>query len=99
MQHCPHCNVEIRIRELPHPSFFANYRVCPNCSEKFTVDRNTKYRQAICIPLALTSLFFTGAMYFGHQNYLLPALLSYLVLAIYIYWANKRVYFVPYPPD
>ena len=96
MQHCPHCGREIRIRELPHPGFLKNYRICPDCGGRFTVDSDTKYRQALFIVMALIALVFTLFLYFDDTAWLAPALASYVVLGLLLYWGNKNVYFVPY---
>lgn len=93
---CPHCRIEICMRELPHPGFFANYRVCPHCEGLFTPDTGTKYRQALSILIAIISLVFTLLLYFGHMGWLAPAIVSYLVLGLIIYWGNKRIFLVPY---
>jgi hypothetical protein len=96
MQRCPHCSREVRIRELPHPGLLENYRICPNCGGRFTVDSDTKYRQAIFIVVALVSLAFTLFLYFDDTAWLMPALVSYVVLGVLLYWGNKKVFFVPY---
>ena len=96
MQCCPHCRKEVRIRELPNPGFLDNYRICPNCGDRFTVDSDTKYRQAIFVIVALVSLTFTLVLYFDGTAWLLPALASYVVLGLLVYWGNKKLFFVPY---
>ena len=93
---CPHCRHKICMRELPHPGFFANYRVCPYCEGSFTPDTDTKYRQALGILVAAISLVFTLLMYFGHMEWLVPAMFSYVILALIVYWGNKRMFLVPY---
>ncbi|HUV20584.1 MAG TPA: hypothetical protein VMZ32_02250 [Gammaproteobacteria bacterium] len=84
------------MRELRHPRLFANYRRCPHCGDCFTVDPDTKRRQAVCIVIALISLLFTVLLYFGDDRWLIPALVSYAVLVILIYHGNKRVFLVPW---
>ena len=96
---CPHCNIEIRVRELRHPGLFKNYRICPNCQGRFTADTDTKYRQAICIFIAIISLVFTMLLYFGSTEWLIPAIFSYVILGLIICWGNKRIFFVPYKND
>jgi hypothetical protein len=96
MKTCPHCDIEICIRELRHPGVFKNYSICQNCREKFTVDTDTKYRQAFCIFIAVISLLFTILMYERDFEWLIPALVSYAALVWIIYWGNKKVFFVPY---
>ena len=92
---CPHCGVPIELRKLDHPGLFANYRLCPDCKEAFTVDDKTRRRQMICIGIALLSLAFTVLLYFGENDWLLPALVSYALLAMLIYYGNRRVKLVP----
>lgn len=84
------------MRELDHPGLFENYRVCPGCGGRFTPDRKTKYRQAMSILVAIVSLVFTVLLYFQGTDWLIPGLISYLVLGLMIYRGNKRIYLVPY---
>ena len=99
MQTCPHCRTEINIRDLRHEGLFKSYRICPTCEGSFTVDTDTKYRQAIFIFVALISLIFTIFLYFGGTEWLVASLVSYVVLGILIYWGNCKVFFVPYEKD
>ena len=99
MTTCPHCSIEIRLRELRHQGLLKNFRICPNCGGSFTVDTNTKYRQAIFLFIALVSLAFTTLLYFKGSPWLTPALVSYVILGLLIYWGNKKLYLVPYPKD
>jgi hypothetical protein len=84
------------MRELPHPGWFANYRICPVCSESFTADPGTKFRQALFIIIALVSCAFTVLLYIGSSKWLIPALVSYVVFGLLLYWANKKMFLVPY---
>ena len=93
---CPHCNIEICMRELSHPGLFENYRVCPNCQGKFTPDSKTKYRQAIFIVVAVVSLIITIMLYLDGTQWLIPAMISYLILGLQIYWGNRHMFLVPY---
>jgi hypothetical protein len=99
MRTCPHCNIEIRIRELPHQGLFESFRVCPDCGGSFTIDTDTKYRQAAFIFILLISLGFTVLLYFRGTAWLIPALVSYVVLGLFIYWGNRQLFFVPYEKD
>lgn len=96
MKACPYCNTGIDIRKLDHPGLFANYRVCPECGGLFTVDTDTKYRQAIFIVIALISLVYTLQLYFCGSEWLVPSLASYVVLGLLMVWGNRKVYFVPF---
>ena len=99
MQTCPHCNIEIRVRELRHQGFFNNFRICPDCGGRFTVDTKTKQRQAAFIVIAVISLVFTLLLYYQDPKWLTLALVSYVVLGLLIYWGNKKVFFVAYNED
>lgn len=96
MVNCPHCHTELNLRKVPHPGFTPDYRVCPNCKNKFTVDRQTKRRQKILLPITLVSLVFTLLAYFGNTWWWIPATISYFLIGIFIYWANGKVVMVPY---
>lgn len=65
----------------------------------FTPDTKTKHRQMICIFIALVSLVLTVLLYFEGIKWLLPAVVSYLVLGLLIYWGNRHIYLVPYNSD
>lgn len=96
MHRCPYCHAQFHVRALPHQSWWKNYRVCPSCLGRITVDADTKIRQALFLVLALISLGFTAMLQFDGQHWLLPALASYLVMAIALYRGTKKVFFVPY---
>jgi hypothetical protein len=96
---CPHCHKGVVMRELRHPGLFANYRRCPHCGCCFTVDPDTRWRQALCIVIAFISLLFTTMLYLDDSSWLSPALLSYAALAILIYHGNKKVFLVPWSRD
>jgi len=93
---CPHCKHEIRVNELPHQGLFKSFRICPECGGSFTTDSDTKYGQAIFIFIAIISLVLTIMLYFDSTGWLLPAIVSYAILGLLVYWGNKRIYFVPY---
>ena len=99
MQTCPHCDIEIRVRELRHPGLFKNFRICPNCGGSFTADTDTKYRQAIFIFVAVVSMVLTLLQYFQGSGWMIPAIVSYVLLGLIIYWGNRHVFFVPYRED
>ena len=96
MQRCPHCRTEIILRELPHQGLFRSDRVCPQCNGNFTVDTDTKRRQALFIITLLISLFFTLLLYYNVTRWLILARTSYLALGLLLYWSNKKVFLVPY---
>jgi hypothetical protein len=99
MLNCPHCKTDIQIAEIGHPGLFKDYRVCPNCSGKFTPDTKTKHRQLTCIFIGIVSLILTLLLYFEGTTWLIPAVISYIVLSLLIYWGNKHIYLVPYNSD
>jgi len=96
MQRCPHCSEEIRIRELPHPDLVRNYRICPHCGGSFTVDPDSKRRQAVFLVITLISLVVTLLLYFAGTAWLIPAVISYILAGAVLYWGNRKVYLVPY---
>ena len=63
------------------------------------MDTATKYRQAACLVIAVISLVLTLLLYGRDSTWLIPALVSYVVLGFLIYWGNKKVFFVPYPKN
>jgi hypothetical protein len=97
MQTCPHCRIEIRVRDLRHQGLFKDFRICPDCEGRFTVDRDTKFRQAAFLVIAVISLVFTLLLYDRGSQWLPPAIVSYVALGLLIYWGNKKVFFIPYP--
>lgn len=99
MHSCPLCSARFHVRQLPHQAWWKNYRVCPSCGERITVDRDTKIRQALFIPLVLISLLFTLMLQFDGLHWLLPAIVSYAVIAIGLYRGTTKVFFVPYDSD
>ena len=99
MQRCPHCGIEVIVRELPHQGFFKSYRLCVKCGGSFTADTDTKYRQALLIVIALISLAFTLLLYYEDSEWLMPALTSYVAIGLLLYWGNKKIFFVPYIKD
>ena len=96
MKECPHCSTEINIKELPHQGLFESYRICPNCDGYFTVDKNTKYRQALFIIILVISAAFSIFLYLGDARWLIPAITSYIAIGALMYWGNKKMFYVPY---
>jgi len=99
MKSCPHCKTEIIIKELPHQGLFDSNRICPECCGSFTVDADTKQRQYYLIIIILISLIFTLFLYFDGNDWLVPAIISYIVFTALLYWGNKKLYYVPYKKD
>ena len=99
MQSCPHCNKKIKLAELRYQGMFKNYRICPYCHDYVTVDKKTKRRQVIFLLIVMASLVLTILLYFEGTKWLVPTLISYLIFGIYLYWANQRVFLVPYKKE
>ncbi len=93
---CPHCQSEIVLRDLKHQGMLRSDRICPNCCGRFTVDADTKRRQLWFIVLAVVSLVLTLLAYFEFADCLSLALLSYLLIAVLLIWANGKVKLVPF---
>jgi hypothetical protein len=93
---CPGCDIEISGKVLALQPQFRHYRICPHCGTRFTVDAGTKRRQAIAIVLAIVSLYLTIRLMKDGVHWLMPACVSYAVLAAYIYFASIRVTTVPF---
>jgi len=96
MLQCPQCNIDIKLAELKHPGLFKNFRVCPHCDSRFTVDDATKVRQMIAMGLLFIMLVLTLLLYYQSNQWLTPAIISNIVFGVYIYRSNKKVYLVPY---
>ena len=96
MLNCPHCNQPVDLKALKHQSMFRNYRVCPGCEGRFTVDRATKRRQAIMLVFLFVVLGLTLLLYYDGNQWLLPALVSYTVFGGLLYHGNRLVQLVPY---
>lgn len=75
---------------------FKDYRMCPNCRERFTVDPPTKRLQLICIGIALIALALTMLLYFTGNHWIIPSIISYILLGTMIYIGNRRLRFIPY---
>jgi hypothetical protein len=95
MPECPHCKKVIDGNDLRDQFSIKSYRLCPSCDNPFTVDPATRYRQVIGLVIALISLAITLCLYFRGTDWLIPAIISYIILGLYIWWGNKRVEFVP----
>jgi hypothetical protein len=96
MHTCPLCSAHFHVRQLPHQSWWKNYRVCPSCGGRISVDSDTKIRQALFLLVALMSLGFTVMLQFDGPHWLLPAIVSYVVIGLALYRGTKKMFFVPY---
>lgn len=84
------------MNELPHPGFFKDFRICPNCNSSFTADTETKNLQKISTVILVVSLVATILLYFVGTEWLILAITSYVILGLVVYWGSKRMYLVPY---
>ncbi len=95
MQTCPHCSIEIRIRELPYQGFFKSFRICPDCGGCFTVDADTKHRQTILLFILIVTLLIMMLLYFlGSEWWKIPSIFCFVIVGLFTCWANKRVFLV-----
>jgi len=95
MLSCPLCQQEVNLRNVKRAKLFQSERECPHCGGLFTVDSATKRRQAIFLVLAVVALAVTMLLYYEGTEWLIPALVVYGIDAVYLYWANQKVYLVP----
>ena len=93
---CPMCGSDMRGRSLQSRYSLKPYRVCPDCGDKYTADPKTKQRQFPIIILVLIALGSTAAVALKGHMWLLPAMLSNIVLWCYVGYAVSRVKYVQY---
>jgi endogenous inhibitor of DNA gyrase (YacG/DUF329 family) len=96
MPKCPYCEIDIDGKQIRKRLSLKSYQNCPSCGKPFTIDKESKRRQKVAIPLALISLVLTLGLFSDNEAWIIPAFFSYIILGLYIYRANKRVEFVPY---
>ena len=96
MPACPHCSIETTGHTSRNTFNLQPWTNCPGCGGAFTVDAATRRRQVIAIFIALVALGLTLALSVKGTGWLPPALLSYAILAGWIYRGNSKVRFVPY---
>ena len=93
---CPVCGSDMRSRSLLSHYSLKPYRVCPDCSSKYTTDSKTKKRQVPIIILVLIAMALTFAVSLKGLIWLLPAVVSHIVLWVYIGYALSKVIYVKY---
>ncbi len=96
MPNCPYCDFLITGKNVTNTLSFKPYSNCPKCDGRFTVDSATKRRQIIALFITLISLIFTIGWCFLNQEWLLPSVMSYIVLIGFIIWANRKVRYIPF---
>ena len=94
---CPVCGSDMRSRSLLSHYSLKPYRVCPDCNARYTSDLNTKKRQVPIVLLILIALGLTVAVGLRGFIWLLPAVLSHIILWVYVGYAVSKVTYVQYP--
>lgn len=94
MPKCPGCQTAIEGKDLRKQFGISPFRTCPYCKIRFTVDPQTKLRQLIALVLATASLALTVGWCFAGQPWLYPTVVSYITLALFIWWSNRLVEFI-----
>ena len=90
---CPMCSSDMRSTSLSSYYSLKPYRVCPDCGTKYTADQKTKQRQVPIIILTLIALGLSIAVGSLGVTWLLPAIMSHIVLWSYVgYTVSKVVY-------
>ena len=87
----------MRSRSLLSHYSLKPYRVCPDCNAKYTADSKTKKRQIPIMLLALTAVGLTFAVRWKGFVWLLPAMVNYIILWVYVGYALSKVTYVQYP--
>ncbi len=93
---CPVCGSDMRSRSVLSHYSLKPYRVCPDCNAKYTADSKTKKRQIPILILALTALGLTFAVRLNGFVWLLPAVVSHIILWVYLGYALSKVAYVQY---
>lgn len=73
------------------------YRLCPDCNAKYRADLKTRKRQVPIFILALIALGLTFAVSLKGFVWLLPAVVSHIILWAYIGYTLSKVTYVQYP--
>ncbi len=94
--HCPVCDSDMRSRSLLSHYSFKPFRVCPDCHAKYTTDPKTRRRQIPIVILALLSLGLTFVVHSKGLGWLLPAVVSYIVLWAYVGYVLSKMTYVRY---
>jgi hypothetical protein len=94
---CPVCGSDMRSRSLLSHYSLKPYRVCPDCNARYTADLNTKKQQVPIVLLTLIALGLTAAVSISGLVWILPAVVSYIILLVYVGYAVSKVAYVRYP--
>jgi len=93
---CPVCGSDMRSRSLFSRYDLKPYRVCPDCNARYTTDLKTRKRQVPMLLLALIALGLSAAIGIRGFVWLLPAVVSYIILWVYVGYAVSKVTYVQY---
>ena len=94
---CPVCGSDMRSRSLLSHYSLRPYRVCPDCNAKYSTDPKTRRRQIPIIILTLIALVLTVLVGLKGAAWLLPAVVSHIILWSYIGYALSKLTYVQYP--
>jgi uncharacterized protein (DUF983 family) len=93
---CPACGSDMRSRNLLSHYSVKPYRVCPDCNAKYTSDLKSKRRQVPIIVLTLITLGLFITVTLKGSVWLLPAVVSLIVLWVYVGYALSKVTYVQF---
>ena len=94
---CLACGSDMRNRSLLSHYLLKPYRVCPDCNAKYTADRKTKKRLVLVVILAVFSLASTTAIVLKGPVWVLPSILTSIVLLAYVGYVIVKISWVRYP--
>lgn len=97
MMNCPVCGSDMRSRSLLADFSLKPCRVCPDCNAKYRADAKTRRRQVPIIILALIASSLTFAVSLKGIVWLLPAVVSHIILWTYIGYVLSKLTYVQYP--
>ena len=86
----------MRSRSLLSYYSWKPYRVCPDCNARYTADRETRRQQVGILVLALVALGLVVAVILRGFVWLVPAVLSHVMLWVYIGYVLSKVTYIPY---
>ena len=89
---CPHCGYPITADELrdTNQPVMKNYRFCPHCKIRLTVDRKTKIRQIVLLILSIILLII---FFFPYHEAKIAAAIGLILILLYVFYANKKLKF------
>lgn len=93
---CPACDSRMQGKSLLSQFSLKPYRVCPDCGARYTSDTRSKRRQVPILCLVLLALGLSLAIGIYGSAWLVPAVLSHMVLWSYVVYAFSKLAYVPY---